>query len=105
MQAALESGCRGIVCAASDVHEAKQYGPRLTAVVPGHPPAGTPTHDQARAATPEEAIGAGADVLVLGRAVTHADDPGRRGGRGGRRHRARRLSNGLGSRACRSLLP
>ena len=34
-----------------------------------------PTHDQARAATPEEAMGAGADVLVLGRAVTHADDP------------------------------
>ena len=75
VQAALESGCTGIVCAASDVHEAKQYGPRLTAVVPGIRPAGTPTHDQARAATPEEAIGAGADVLVIGRAVTHADDP------------------------------
>jgi orotidine-5'-phosphate decarboxylase len=40
VQAALESGCRGIVCAASDVHEAKQYGPRLTAVVPGIRPAG-----------------------------------------------------------------
>ena len=75
VQAALEAGCGGIVCAASDVHEAKQYGPRLRAVVPGIRPAGTPTHDQARAATPEEAIGAGADVLVIGRAVTHADDP------------------------------
>jgi orotidine-5'-phosphate decarboxylase len=75
VQAALESGCKGIVCAASDVREAKQYGPRLTAVVPGIRPAGTPKHDQARAATPEEAIGEGADVLVIGRAVTHADDP------------------------------
>jgi orotidine-5'-phosphate decarboxylase len=75
VQAALESGCRGIVCAASDVQEAKQYGPRLTAVVPGIRPAGMAKHDQARAATPEEAMGAGADVLVLGRAVTHADDP------------------------------
>jgi orotidine-5'-phosphate decarboxylase len=75
VQAALEAGCRGIVCAASDVQEAKQLGPRLTAVVPGIRPAGSPTHDQARAATPEEAIGAGADVLVVGRAVTHADDP------------------------------
>ena len=75
VQAALEGGCRGIVCAASDVHEAKQYGPRLTAVVPGIRPAGAPTHDQARAATPEEAMGAGADVLVIGRPVTHADDP------------------------------
>jgi orotidine-5'-phosphate decarboxylase len=75
VQAALEAGCRGIVCAAADVHEAKQYGPRLTAVVPGIRPAGTPSHDQARAATPEAAIDAGADVLVIGRAVTDADDP------------------------------
>ncbi|MGK2947589.1 MAG: orotidine-5'-phosphate decarboxylase [Acidimicrobiales bacterium] len=75
VQAALEAGCGGIVCAASDVVEAKQYGPRLTAVVPGIRPAGTPTHDQARAATPESALAAGADVLVIGRAVTQADDP------------------------------
>ncbi len=75
VQAALEAGCGGIVCAAADVHEAKQYGPRLTAVVPGIRPAGTPTHDQARAATPQDAIAAGADILVIGRAVTHADDP------------------------------
>jgi orotidine-5'-phosphate decarboxylase len=75
VQAALEGGCKGIVCAAADVHEAKQYGPRLTAVVPGIRPAGTPAHDQARAATPEEAMAAGADVLVIGRAVTRADDP------------------------------
>lgn len=75
VQAALESGCRGIVCAASDVHEAKQYGPRLTAVVPGIRPAGTPAHDQVRSATPAAALDAGADVLVIGRAVTHADDP------------------------------
>ena len=75
VQAALESGCKGIVCAASDVREAKQYGPRLTAVVPGIRPTGSPTHDQARAATPEDAMGAGADVLVIGRPITHADDP------------------------------
>ena len=75
VQAALEAGCGGIVCAASDVAEAKQYGPRLLAVVPGIRPSGSPRHDQARAATPEEAIAAGADVLVIGRAVTHAADP------------------------------
>ena len=38
--AALEAGCGGIVCAAADVHEAKQYGPRLVAVVPGIRPDG-----------------------------------------------------------------
>jgi orotidine-5'-phosphate decarboxylase len=50
-------------------------GPRLTIVTPGIRPAGTPTHDQARAATPQEAFDAGADLLVIGRAVTQADDP------------------------------
>lgn len=75
VRAALDSGCRGIVCAASDVVAAKQIGPDLVAVVPGIRPSGTPAHDQARAASPEEAIAAGADVLVIGRAVTHAESP------------------------------
>ena len=75
VQAALESDCDGIVCAASDVREAKQYGPRLVAVVPGIRPAGSPRHEQARAATPREAVDAGADLLVIGRPVTRADDP------------------------------
>ena len=75
VQAALEAGCGGVVCAAVDVHEVKQLGPRLITVVPGIRPAGTDRHDQARAATPEGAVAAGADVLVIGRAVTHADDP------------------------------
>lgn len=72
---AIEAGCRGIVCAASDVVEAKRLDPNLVAVVPGIRPAGAATHDQARSASPPEAIAAGADVLVLGRAVTHAEDP------------------------------
>jgi len=75
VQAALESGCAGVVCAATDVAEVKRLGPRLTAVVPGIRPAGTDTHDQARSATPDAAVAAGADLLVLGRAVTRADDP------------------------------
>lgn len=72
--AAAEARCAGVVCAASDVREAKQLAPRLLAVVPGVRPAGSPTHDQARAATPQEAMGAGADLLVIGRAVTAAED-------------------------------
>jgi orotidine-5'-phosphate decarboxylase len=75
VQAALEAGCGGVVCAASDVREVKQLGPRLVTVVPGIRPAGSDPNDQARAATPEAAVAAGADVLVLGRAVTRADDP------------------------------
>lgn len=72
---AIEAGCGGLVCAVSDAREARQMGPRLTIVTPGIRPAGTPTHDQARPATPQEAFDAGADLLVIGRAVTKAPDP------------------------------
>ena len=36
--------------------------------------AGGDRHDQARSSTPAAAIGAGSDILVMGRAVTAADD-------------------------------
>jgi orotidine-5'-phosphate decarboxylase len=75
VQLALEGGCGGIVCAAGDVREARQYAPRMEMVVPGIRPAGSASHDQARAATPSAAISAGADLLVIGRAVTQAEDP------------------------------
>jgi orotidine-5'-phosphate decarboxylase len=72
--AAIEARCAGVVCAASDVREVKQLAPRLLAVVPGIRPAGTATDDQVRSATPAAAIAAGADLLVVGRAVTAAPD-------------------------------
>jgi orotidine-5'-phosphate decarboxylase len=72
---AVEAGCGGIVCAASDLRDARQIAPRLIKVVPGIRPAGAPTHDQARAATPRYAVDEGANLLVIGRAVTHAPDP------------------------------
>ncbi len=72
---AVEAGCGGIVCAAADVREARQYAPRLRIVVPGIRPAGSSVHDQARAATPRQALDAGADLLVIGRAVTEDEDP------------------------------
>lgn len=71
---AAECGCGGIVCAASDLHGARQIAPRLRTVVPGIRPAGTALDDQARVATPAEALAAGASLLVIGRAVTAADD-------------------------------
>jgi orotidine-5'-phosphate decarboxylase len=71
---AAQARCRGVVCAASDVAEAKQLAPNLLAVVPGIRPAGVPANDQTRASTPEQALAAGADLLVIGRAVTAAAD-------------------------------
>jgi orotidine-5'-phosphate decarboxylase len=73
--AALEGGCGGLVCAASDLREIREMAPRLTRIVPGIRPAGVPHHDQGRVATPREAYDEGADLLVIGRAVTRADDP------------------------------
>jgi orotidine-5'-phosphate decarboxylase len=73
--AAEAAGCGGVVCAASDAAEAKALAPRLLAVVPGIRPSAGPRHDQARTATPKVALAAGADMLVIGRAVTEADDP------------------------------
>ena len=72
--AAVESDCRGLVCAASDVADAKELAPRLVTVVPGIRLAGADAHDQARASTPGGAAEAGADVLVIGRTVTQAKD-------------------------------
>lgn len=71
---AAEAGCTGIVCAAADLKEAYEYAPRLKRVVPGIRLAGTDAHDQARPATPSEAFASGADLLVVGRTVTAAED-------------------------------
>ena len=74
VQTAAEAGCGGIVCAAADVAAAKKLAPQLLAVVPGIRPEGADAGDQRRAATPQEALDAGADLLVVGRPVTRADD-------------------------------
>jgi orotidine-5'-phosphate decarboxylase len=72
---AIEAGAGGVICAGTDVQLVKELAPRLQTVVPGTRPAGGATHDQARVTTPHDAIAAGADLLVIGRAVTQADDP------------------------------
>jgi orotidine-5'-phosphate decarboxylase len=72
---AVAAGCGGLVCAASDLAVARERAPHLRKVVPGIRPAGVGADDQVRPATPAAAVGAGADLLVIGRAVTRADDP------------------------------
>jgi orotidine-5'-phosphate decarboxylase len=72
---AAAAGCGGLVCAAVDLAVTRRAAPGLITVVPGIRPAGVAGDDQARAATPGAAIEAGADILVIGRAVTGAEDP------------------------------
>jgi orotidine-5'-phosphate decarboxylase len=73
---AVEAGAHGIVCSPLEVaavRAALGNGPLL--VVPGVRPPGAALGDQARVATPKEAVRAGADVLVLGRPLREAPDP------------------------------
>ena len=73
---AQEAGFDGVVASG---HEAgpirKATGPDFLIVTPGIRPTGGEAQDQARVTTPEMAIAAGADYLVVGRPITQANDP------------------------------
>ena len=73
---AAESGLHGLVCGG---HEAglvrARHGGSLELLVPGIRLEGGASHDQARVVTPRVAQDAGADYLVLGRAVTQSGNP------------------------------
>jgi orotidine-5'-phosphate decarboxylase len=70
------AGLDGIVTSPREAAGVRQrVGADLRIVTPGIRPSGSPPDDQARAATPAEAIAAGADVLVVGRPVLGAADP------------------------------
>ena len=73
---AVEAGARAIVCSPQEVAAVRDaVGPDLVLITPGVRPAGSDAHDQARIATPEQALSNGADLLVIGRPITGADDP------------------------------
>jgi orotidine-5'-phosphate decarboxylase len=75
VEIALEAGCQGYVCGVPDLAVAKKRAPGLVAVVPGIRPANSDSNDQRRIGTLAMAFDAGADYLVIGRAVTSAKDP------------------------------
>ena len=75
VRVALEGGCGGLVLAAADLQTARELAPRLKRVVPGIRLPGSDRDDQARSASPQEAAANGADLLVIGRTVTKAEDP------------------------------
>jgi orotidine-5'-phosphate decarboxylase len=74
---AVESGARGLVCSPQEVAAVRaEVGDDTLLITPGVRPAGASVDDQARVATPEEAMRSGADLLVIGRPITGAADPG-----------------------------
>ena len=71
------AGATGLVCSPREVAAVRgEVGDDITIITPGVRPAGSEAHDQARIATPVEALRAGADLLVIGRPITGAADPG-----------------------------
>lgn len=70
------AGLDGVVCSPHDLAGIRAAaGKDFLTVVPGIRPAAEAAHDQKRIATPGAAIAAGADILVIGRAITNAPDP------------------------------
>lgn len=69
------AGVEGVVCSVKELGDVAQVAPELVRVTPGIRPGGAEAHDQARVASPGEALRRGADWLVVGRSITRADDP------------------------------
>ena len=73
---ALDNGVTGLVCSALEVQSLRHtLGSTCTLVTPGIRLPGGAAGDQKRVATPAAAVAAGASLLVIGRAVTAAEDP------------------------------
>ncbi len=74
---ARDAGMGGIVCAATEAQKMRAIlQDELVIVTPGIRPKGSSAGDQRRVMTPEDAIRAGSDYLVVGRPISKADDPG-----------------------------
>jgi len=76
--ARLAQACKldGVVCSAQEASMLRaDLGAAFRLVTPGIRPAGAEMGDQRRVMTPEEALGAGATDLVIGRPITAAADP------------------------------
>ncbi|HBK1508503.1 TPA: orotidine-5'-phosphate decarboxylase [Escherichia coli] len=69
-------GLDGVVCSAQEAARFKQvFGQEFKLVTPGIRPQGSEAGDQRRIMTPEQALAAGVDYMVIGRPVTQSVDP------------------------------
>jgi orotidine-5'-phosphate decarboxylase len=75
---AVRSGCQAVVCSPLEAASLRdRLGPAVELICPGvRPAAAAASDDQARVATPAEAMAAGATRIVVGRPITRSDDVG-----------------------------
>lgn len=73
---AIAAGCDGVVASPQEAALARALGGKdFLVVTPGVRPDWSAKNDQARAATPADALKAGASHIVCGRPITAANDP------------------------------
>ena len=73
---AIAAGCDGVISSPHEAALARSIGGRdFLVVTPGVRPDWSAKNDQARAATPQDALRAGASHIVCGRPITAANDP------------------------------
>jgi orotidine-5'-phosphate decarboxylase len=73
---ARDAGLDGIVCSGREVAAARRAWSDGFLVVPGVRPPEAGLADQKRAITPRQALDNGASILVIGRPIAKAEDPG-----------------------------
>lgn len=72
---AVESGADGIICSPHEIAPIRrEFGDKITIVTPGIRPEGSDLDDQIRVFTPAEAVGEGADYIVVGRPIMNSPD-------------------------------
>ena len=72
----IENGIDGMVASPHEIKSLRaEFGDKIKIVVPGIRPSWSEPGDQKRFMTPREAIGAGADYLVIGRPITAHKNP------------------------------
>jgi len=73
---AVKAGCDGVIASPHEAALARRIGgPGFLVVTPGVRPDWAAKNDQARAASPSDALKAGASHIVCGRPITAANDP------------------------------
>ena len=71
-----QCGLDGVVCSAHEAVRLKELcGNNFKLVTPGIRPIGSDIGDQRRIMTPQDAVKAGVDYMVIGRPITRSDDP------------------------------